>query len=135
MKNNSKIFKESQQEVNRFYTRRHFLREASFGFGGLALANLLGGCSLENSNPSSNILFDPANPLLPKMPPFAGKAKAVIYLHMAGAPSQLELFDYKPDLHKLDGQTCPQSLLEGKRFAFIRGVPKMLGPRIETKPQ
>ncbi len=48
---------------------------------------------------------------------------------MAGAPSQLELFDYKPDLMKMDGQDCPKSLLEGKRFAFIRGVPKMLGPQ------
>jgi hypothetical protein len=48
---------------------------------------------------------------------------------MAGAPSQLELFDYKPELQKLDGQDCPPSLLEGKRFAFIRGVPKMLGPQ------
>jgi hypothetical protein len=48
---------------------------------------------------------------------------------MAGAPSQLELFDYKPDLQTLDGQDCPQSFLEGKRFAFIQGVPKMLGPQ------
>jgi hypothetical protein len=48
---------------------------------------------------------------------------------MAGAPSQLELFDYKPELMKMDGQLCPQSLLAGKRFAFIRGVPKMLGPQ------
>jgi hypothetical protein len=48
---------------------------------------------------------------------------------MAGAPSQLELFDYKPDLARLDGKECPPSLLEGKRFAFIRGVPKMLGPQ------
>jgi hypothetical protein len=60
---------------------------------------------------------------------FPGKARAVIYLHMAGAPSQLELFDYKPELQKLDGQDCPPSLLEGKRFAFIKGVPKMLGPQ------
>ncbi len=48
---------------------------------------------------------------------------------MAGAPSQLELFDYKPELMKMDGQDCPKSLLEGKRFAFIRGVPKMMGPQ------
>lgn len=48
---------------------------------------------------------------------------------MEGAPSQLELFDYKPELQKLDGQDCPNSLLEGKRFAFIKGVPKMLGPQ------
>jgi len=54
-------------------------------------------------------------------------------MHMAGAPSQLELFDYKPDLLKLDGQDCPQSLLEGKKFAFIRGVPKMLGPQAKFK--
>jgi hypothetical protein len=53
----------------------------------------------------------------------------VIYLHMAGAPSQLELFDYKPVLQKLDGQECPASLLAGKQFAFIQGVPKMLGPQ------
>ena len=64
---------------------------------------------------------------------FPAKAKSVIYLHMAGAPSQLELFDYKPDLMKLDGQDCPPSLLEGKRFAFIRGVPKMLGPQANFK--
>jgi hypothetical protein len=48
---------------------------------------------------------------------------------MAGAPSQLEMFDFKPDLQKLDGQDCPPSLLDGKKFAFIRGVPKMLGPQ------
>ena len=52
---------------------------------------------------------------------------------MAGAPSQLELFDYKPDLQRLDGKTCPASFLEGKRFAFIQGVPKMLGPQFPFK--
>ncbi len=52
---------------------------------------------------------------------------------MAGAPSHLELFDYKPALHELDGQLCPDSLLQGKRFAFIRGVPKMLGPQATFK--
>ena len=52
---------------------------------------------------------------------------------MAGAPSQLELFDYKPALAKLDGQDCPASLLEGKKFAFIRGVPKMMGPQATFK--
>ena len=72
--------------------------------------------------------FDPAHPLLPKAPHFPGRAKSVIYLHMAGAPSQLELFDYKPELLKLNGEDCPASLLEGKRFAFIRGVPKLMGP-------
>jgi len=52
---------------------------------------------------------------------------------MAGAPSQLELFDYKPELQKLHDKACPPSLLEGKKFAFIRGVPKMLGPQANFK--
>lgn len=69
--------------------------------------------------------------MLPKPPHFPAKAKRVIFLHMAGAPSQLELFDYKPELKKLHNKLCPQSLLDGKRFAFIRGVPKMLGPQAE----
>jgi hypothetical protein len=86
---------------------------------------MLGSCS--NKNSVSKNKFDAANPLATRFPTFAPKAKSVIYLHMAGAPSQLELFDFKPDLIKLDGQACPQSLLEGKKFAFIRGVPKMLG--------
>jgi hypothetical protein len=60
---------------------------------------------------------------------FVPRAKRLIFLHMAGAPSQLELFDHKPALHKLDGQDCPQSFLDGKRFAFIVGVPQMLGPQ------
>jgi hypothetical protein len=120
-----------QQEAMRlarlhFHTRRHFLKESAMGLGGLALGALL-GC--HGRRDASKIVFDPAHPLEPKLPPFAGKAKNVIYLHMAGAPSQLELFDYKPELMKMDGQDCPPSLLAGKRFAFIRGVPKMLGPQ------
>jgi hypothetical protein len=73
------------------------------------------------------------NPLLPRPAHFAPRAKRVIFLHMAGAPSQLELFDYKPELQKLHGQNCPQSLLDGKRFAFIKGVPQMLGPQAKFK--
>jgi uncharacterized protein (DUF1501 family) len=67
--------------------------------------------------------------LVPRVPHFPARVKSVIYLHMAGAPSQLELFDYKPLLAELDGQLCPESLLEGKQFAFIRGRPKILGPQ------
>src|SRR6478752_9004372 len=94
----------------------------------MALGSFLGGCG---STPEQNLtsLFDAQNPLAPKSPHFPGKVRSVIYLHMAGAPSQLELFDYKPALQKLDGLDCPQSLLEGKKFAFIRGVPKMMGPQ------
>ena len=128
---NQRLVKEANERAMRFHTRRHFLRESAMGLGALALGSLL-GC---NSNPTTNAVnvFDPANPLMPRMPMFPGKAKSIIYLHMAGAPSQLELFDYKPELMKLDGQDCPGSLLEGKRFAFIRGVPKMLGPQAKFK--
>jgi hypothetical protein len=72
---------------------------------------------------------DPARPLAPFKPHFRPKAKRVIFMHMAGAPSHLELFDYKPELHRYDGQDCPQRYLEGKRFAFIQGIPKLLGPQ------
>lgn len=101
------------------------------GFGALALGSLFGGCG--NDPVYKGIEFDAAHPLLPRAPHFPGKARSVIYLHMAGAPSQLELFSYKPELMKLDGQDCPPSLLEGKKFAFIRGVPKMLGPQAQFK--
>src|SRR3954465_3065303 len=123
---NQRLVREAEQAALRMHTRRHFIKESAMGLGGLALATLF-GCSQKKQ--ASPIVFDPAHPLAPKLPPFFGKAKSVIYLHMAGAPSQLELFDYKPELMKMDGQNCPQSLLEGKRFAFIRGVPKMLGPQ------
>lgn len=109
-------------------TRRHFLKECGLGFGGLALGSLW-GCSSRDSS----LVLNAANPLQAKAPHFAPRARAVIYLHMAGAPSQLELFDYKPELQKLHGQDCPPSLLEGKKFAFIRGVPKMLGPQAKFK--
>jgi hypothetical protein len=124
---NQRLLQEAQEAVLQLHTRRHFLKESAMGLGALALGSLFGGCA---KKPSTNdIVFDPAHPLMPKFPNFPGSAKSVIYLHMAGAPSQLELFDYKPELMKMDGQDCPKSLLEGKRFAFIRGVPKMLGPQ------
>ncbi|MGL4630325.1 MAG: DUF1501 domain-containing protein [Leadbetterella sp.] len=112
-------------------TRRTFLKQSFMGLGGLALGSMLSSCSKSESKSAAN--FDASKALLAKAPHFLGKAKSVIYLHMAGAPSQLELFDYKPLLQKLDGQPCPQSLIEGKKFAFIRGVPKMLGPAAEFK--
>ncbi len=130
---NQRLVEEANEKALHFFTRRHFIKETAMGFGALALGSLLHGCGAGTTQSNNAITFDPAHPLAPKMPMFAAKAKNVIYLHMAGAPSQLELFDYKPDLMKLDGQLCPQSLLEGKRFAFIRGVPKMLGPQAAFK--
>jgi hypothetical protein len=108
-------------------SRRHFLLESAMGLGAFAVGSMLGGCGHEKKH-LANIMTDP---MAPKPPHFPGKAKRVIFLHMAGAPSQLELFDYKPALKKLNNQLCPPSLLEGKRFAFIRGTPKMLGPQAD----
>lgn len=99
-------------------TRRHFLsRSAGIGLGAMALAGL-----------AKPVVGAEVGPMSPKMPPNPARAKHVIYLHMAGSPSQLELLDYKPELNKYNGKACPQEYLEGKRFAFIKGVPKMLAP-------
>ncbi len=113
-------------------SRRHFLKESAVGLGAIALG-MLGGCNPSSNNSNIITSSNALDPMLPKSPHFPGKAKRVIYLHMAGAPSQLELFDYKPELQKLHNKPCPQSLLEGKRFAFIRGVPEMLGPQATFK--
>ena len=73
----------------------------------------------------------PANPMAPKRPHFRPRAKNIIYLFMAGGPSQLELFDYKPKLIELNGQPIPDSYIEGKRFAFMGSShgTKLLGTR------
>ena len=111
------------------FTRRHFLSKCTTGLGAIWLAGM--GQSAFGS--ATKLAKDPTQPLAPAMPLLPGKAKRVIYLHMAGAPSQHELFDYKPELKKLDGKDCPKEFLEGKQFAFIQGVPKMLGPQFEFK--
>lgn len=115
------IQEEAQFRQAHYNTRRHFLKKCMSGVGAMALGSLLGGDLFGKELLSGG--YEPGRPH------FTPRAKHVIFLHMAGAPSQLELFDYKPELQKLDGQFCPPSLMEGKRFAFIRGVPKMLGPQ------
>ncbi len=100
-------------------TRRHFLQQCHVGLGGIALATLLGE--------GAAAAVAPANPLAMRPARFPARAKQVIFLHMAGGPSHLELFDYKPELVKRDGQTCPEEFLKGQRFAFIKGQPKLLG--------
>jgi hypothetical protein len=132
MKDLDKLFRELQQQKLQAVTRRHFLKDCVAGVGSIALASFLASCG-GNSNGSGAIDLNALNPLVPKSPHFPGKAKSVIYLHMAGAPSQLELFDYKPVLQTLHNQPCPESLLAGKTFAFIRGTPKMLGPQATFK--
>ena len=107
-------------------TRRHFFGQAT-GIGAIALAALMEGdrCAAEE--------IDEAQPLKPRPGHFAPKAKHVIYLHMAGSPSQLDLFDDKPELRKYTGKPCPEEYLKGKRFAFISGVPNMLGSPFSFK--
>ncbi len=121
----NKLLQEAYLKQIESDTRRNFLKESFLGLGGMALgSSLLQSC---NTSKTSQFAVDLSKPLLARTSPYVAKAKSVIYLHMAGAPSQLEMYDYKPALQKLDGQPCPQSLIEGKKFAFIRGVPKMLG--------
>lgn len=102
-------------------TRRHFLKGA--GFGSIALSTLIGVNSI-SSDSTHNV-----NPLRPKPAHTAPKAKRVIYLHMTGSPPNLDLFDYKPELVRRDGQDCPDEFLRGRRFAFTSGVPKLMGTR------
>ncbi len=114
-------------ENTRAITRRTFFGQTGLGLGALALGGLLGDVALAD-NPKSKIQNPKSpNPLAPRKPMLPGKAKSVIYLHMSGAPPTLDLFDYKPELVKLNMQPCPDSLIKGERFAFIKGVPKMLG--------
>lgn len=110
-------------------TRRYFLSRCGLGLGALWFASTTGRVW----GGSGVLKKDSANPLATASPMFAPKVKRVIYLHMAGAPSQHELFDYKPELEKLNGKECPKEFLEGKQFAFIQGVPKMLGPQFAFK--
>lgn len=117
------LFQQLQHDALLNKTRRHFLRDCTTGLGALWLAGLTGRAW----GAEGVLKKDPARPLLPVQPPLPARAKRVIYLHMAGSPSQLELFDHKPELAKMNGQDCPESFLKGKQFAFIQGVPKMLG--------
>jgi Protein of unknown function (DUF1501) len=130
---NWRLQHEAQNKLLHHHTRRHFIKESAMGLGALALGSMLGCGTKKEIEQATNIQFDSANPLATRPPMFAAKAKSVIFIHMAGAPSQLELFSYKPELAKLDGQDCPPSLLQGKKFAFIRGVPKMLGPQAKFR--
>ncbi len=98
--------------------RRQFFQTCGLGFGSLAMANLL----------SREAVAAPS-PMAPRQPHFPAKAKHVIYLFMAGGPSQLELFSHKPELKKYSGQTPPESFTKGRRFAFLKPDAKLLGTK------
>jgi hypothetical protein len=105
----------------RAMTRREFFaRGSALSLGALALGQLGGQLNATAGAKSGN-------PLATRAPRLPARAKSVIYLHMSGAPPSLDLFDFKPELQRLHMQPCPDSLLKGQRFAFIKGVPKMLG--------
>ena len=109
-------------------TRRHFLRGCGVGLGKMALAGLLTNALAGRVLGAGG---NPANPLGPRQPHYAARAKRVIHLFMAGAPSQLELFDHKPELAKLEGKPLPPSVIGGQRYAFIRPDAAVLGPRFK----
>jgi hypothetical protein len=115
------------QDFLRAVTRRHFFRQAGFGIGTAALTTLINRYTFGSDLPPTAPTTAALNPMAPKPGHFVPKAKSIIYLFMAGAPSQVDLLDYKPKLQELDGQHIPESMVKGERFAFIKGVPKLLG--------
>jgi hypothetical protein len=106
----------------RLVTRRWFFRDCAVGLGAVALAELMR---------EQGWAAPAADPLAPKQPHYAAKAKRVVFLFMAGAPSHLELFDYKPQLAKYDGTLPPADLIKGYRAAFINPSSKLLGPKFK----
>lgn len=98
--------------------RRAMLQKTGLGLGAFALSQLF---------QQENKAADRKNPLAARAPHFEARAKSVIYIHLVGAPSHLDLFDYKPELQKRSGQNCPRELFESGKFAFVRELPKMLG--------
>src|SRR5690242_13191718 len=107
---------ELRSEYARLVTRRWFFRQCGVGLGSIALASLLE----EEKAFGAKTVSATNNPLAPKQPHFTPKAKRVIFLFMAGAPSQLDLFDYKPALAKYNGKPVPQDVVMGQKYAFIK---------------
>src|SRR5439155_22111569 len=100
-------------------SRRHFLANTANGVGMLALASLLQQDGVLGASPAAPAAPD-LNPLAPKPPHFAPKAKSCIFIYLEGAPSQIDLFDPKPKLRELDSQKLPESFTKNVRFAFIQ---------------
>ena len=98
-------------ENQKSLSRRDMFQRAGFGIGSIALTSML--------QAEDNLV--PREPLIP------ARAKNVIYIHLVGAPSHLDLFDYKPELQKRTGELCPDEFFVGKQLAFIRKQPTLLG--------
>ncbi len=121
--------RECDAEARRYLTRRWFFQECGIGLGSIALGSLLNQTGVFGAEGDRNNA--PTSPLAPKEPHFKPKAKRVIYLFQAGAPSHLELFDNKPELAKWDGKLPPAELLKGYRAAFISPNSALLGPKFK----
>lgn len=120
-------------------TRRHFFRDCRVGLGAIALGTLLEHAAALGAAPSGVVNPSSAperrtDPLAVLPPHFSPRAKNVIFLFMAGGPSQLELFDHKPKLAELHGQVIPESYVANKRFAFIKRDAKLLGTNRRFAP-
>lgn len=99
--------------------RRTLFQRAGFGLGAFALSQML-----QDESAAATASVDP---LAPRATHFPARAKSVIYIHMVGAPSHLDLFDHKPELQRRNGEDCPQDLFESSKFAFVRNLPVLLG--------
>ncbi|MCO8120214.1 DUF1501 domain-containing protein [Stieleria sp. TO1_6] len=109
--------------TNTIRSRRWFMKDCGVGLGAIAAAQMMA-----EESTAAHLATDP---LAARAPHFPGKIKNVIFLFMAGAPSHLELFDYKPQLAKFDGTLPPAELLKGYRAAFINPNSKLLGPKFQ----
>ncbi|MEW5979224.1 MAG: DUF1501 domain-containing protein [Acidobacteriota bacterium] len=117
-------------QFKRIQTRRDFFKWCAGGIGTMALAHLL---EIEGRTAVNGGLPD-INPLRPKPPHFAPKARNVIFMFMEGAPSHLDLFDPKPEMQKWDGQPLPESMTKNLRLAFIKPNAKVwASPRVFTR--
>lgn len=112
-------------ELRERVTRRWFLEQCGIGLGAVALGALL------NEERAHAAPLAAVDPLLPKQGHHVGRAKHVIFLFQAGAPSHLDLFDYKPQLEKFGGQLPPPELLKGYRAAFIHPNSTLLAPKFK----
>ena len=122
---------EARRSYLRSVTRRHFFSDCGVGLGKIALAALLGRSTARAAAPESPapVPGPEANPRDDRPPHFTPRARRVIYLFMAGAPSQLDLFDPKPALSRIDGQPVPAEVIKDQRYAFIRRDAAVLAPR------
>lgn len=123
----------TRDELDQLLTRRSFLEQGGLSLGKIALASLLtGALDHKSAQAATNA---PPDPLAARPGHFAAQAKAVIHLFMAGGPSHLDLFDYKPALAKYEGKPIPPEVVMGQRYAFIRADAAALGPRFKFAKQ